>query len=428
MSSNKTKRINRGLLSLAVLLAFTGGANAKPHECAKTCEKDGECETCKITLCEKRKQKDGSMGDVIVAWKTVTSCPVDEGTAVMPTAGLYQREQAELDAGKTGGWNRAAAVVGQQASAPAQVSRPTVDGRLKAPPPGYEVAVAAVDRWNVRPGAFSVPRRFDSFEAFAEFAEENLNATAYRDASGNLVAVGGRYQWSAGDVQARRDNPDALPDIVSRELGGTERRLIIGDRQISFAPDGNGTTAFSPFSTTEENCVGRHCIEGKSWIVHLIYYHSVGTRTRQTAGGTDLVPRPCCSSGELVQEGGNWMCRGRRPGAWEYDREAGRLVPTGLDPYVMTEARTCQRESLRNQLQVRGAFVDRNNVRPTIVSNIQSNTREVEIGEWLISLGLDTSSYEISDIGGICSIHASNRGESVRTIEGYAGDDGSLCP
>jgi hypothetical protein len=51
----------------------------------------------------------------------------------------------------------------------------------------------------------------------------------------------------------------------------------------------------------------------------------------------------------------------------------------------------------------------------------------VEIGDWLLSLGLDTTPYTIHHIGAVCGTHASNRGESVTTTEGHTGDADELC-
>lgn len=429
---NLRRELRRRILLVAALasLPVAGIAEKKHYECNRTCTQDGDCETCKIVYCKKGKTRDGAEGDVIVGSGTETICEVPEDPDARASAGRYQLGRTN---GKSGnaprfdGKQAATILQNQSPNRAATVSRPTVDGRVQAPP-DYDATIAPTDRWNVRPDTVDVPRRFESWDAFANFAEKNLQATAYRDPVGKLLAVGGRYEWSAGDVPPGEDSPDTLPDVMARLLGGAGKRLVVGDQVLSFAPAGNGMASFSPFSTTAEDCVDRHCIEGKSWLTHLVFYHSVGTRTRQTSGGTEYVARPCCSSGgELVRDNDAWMCRGRRPGAWEYDRQAGRLVPTGPNPFVLTEARSCQRESLSNQLRVRGVFRDRKADEPTVVSAVRSNTREVEIGEWLVGISLGTRELDVRDFYGVCGIHASNRGESARTSEGNTGKDDSYC-
>jgi hypothetical protein len=414
------------LMALAALGFAAGPALAKPYACGKTCKQEDDCEVCTILLCEKRRQKDGTLGDTIVGRKTETACEVPAAAASSVSAQHQLQRSDSAPAGS--GANRAANITKGSASMKAEsVASPTVDGRFSTATKGYDAVLAPTDRFTVRPGSVNVPRRFASWDSFAAFAEKNLQATVYRDASGNVAAVGGHYEWASGDVPARKDSPGEMPDIMASILGGPEQRLIIGQQQISFAPAGNDTTSFSPFSTTRENCVGRHCVEGKSWVTHLVFYHSVGTRTRQTSGGTDIVPRPCCTSGELVRENGEQQCRGRRPGAWEYDQQLGRLMPTGPNPYVFTPARTCNREALNNQLRLRGAFINEDSVQPVVITKVELNTREVEIGDWLLSLGLDTTPYTIHHIGAVCGTHASNRGESVTTTEGHTGDADELC-
>lgn len=427
MKTTRTANCPSMLAFALLLLPVTGLAESKTYVCSHECTTEGNCETCVTYYCredEREKNKDKISP---VRKKTEKTCEVEETAASLPVPRFKLDRTGGESAGATRFGGKQAAVLQDQASTTARtVSRPTVDGRLKTPST-YDAAVATPDRWRIGPGNAGVPRRFESWDAFATFAESNLQATVHRDPAGKVLAVGGRYEWSAGDVPAREERSDTLPDAVARILGGTEKRLVIGDQPISFAPADNGTTSFSPFSSSAENCVGRHCIEGKSWVTHLAFYHSVGTRTRQTAGGTDLVARPCCTSGELVNEDGEWQCRGRRPGAWEYDRQAGRLVPTGPDPYVMTAAKSCQREVLRNRLQVRGTFVDRGKPVQDTLTARQANTREVEIGEWLIGLGLESRDFDVSDIQGVCAAHSSNRGELARTSQGNTGEDDSLC-
>lgn len=269
---------------------------------------------------------------------------------------------------------------------------------------------------------------FDSWDEFVKFAEATLGAKRIYDDQGRTIAVTGEYT-RAGEILFRdpQGNIFKQSDFISTYLGGNEGILRIGDRLINLEY-ANNDSSIALFNLSEENCNGSDCISGESWLKHIGPYHSVGSITRQTSGGFGTVPYQCCSSsGTLVTINGKKQCQLRKPGAWRYDRELGRLIPTSPEPYVYADPRICSRQSFNNQLRVNMKLIfGPNNF--LNFEKMEENIRELEISQWLLTfLSFDLGPEYLDEVIGVCGFHASTRGGSVRTSDGWTGDNGILC-
>jgi hypothetical protein len=125
-------------------------------------------------------------------------------------------------------------------------------------------------------------RKFADWEELAAFAQKELNGEIARNESGTIVSIrgtttaAGQLYWDAGDGKPLRvDSPVAV------FLGGKFGKVMVGDQEVAVRDDRPRTF------TTRLQCStsGGFCIEGNTWITHLIVYHEAGGKVVQKTGG-----------------------------------------------------------------------------------------------------------------------------------------------
>jgi hypothetical protein len=77
---------------------------------------------------------------------------------------------------------------------------------------------------------------------------------------------------------------------------------------------------------------------------------------------------------------------------------------------------------LNNELSVTATLIfdPANTVNTLELSAFAANTKEVKVGQWLLSLGtFDEGPDFVDDVIGICGFHTSTHGGSVTTSDGF---------
>lgn len=273
-------------------------------------------------------------------------------------------------------------------------------------------------------------RSFRDWSELVAFAEKELGGEPVYGPDGEMVAIQGEL-IQQGPVVFRDADGSVFADdeLVAAYLGGATGRLTVAGEVFDLqrvAPESSVVLL-----AKSEDCQGSDCVAGESWVTHRFIYHSVGGKTRQASGGTRALSYPCCNSGRLVTVDGRRQCRFLNPGAWEYDRELGRLVPKLDDPsedlYRFTDPQTCSRQVLANHLRLDLRLIFGPN-QATTLSREGDNVREIQIKRWLVSVGGDIAGTQfVDDVVGVCGFHSSTRGGPTETHDGFTGDDNVLC-
>jgi len=311
------------------------------------------------------------------------------------------------------------------------------------PPPALEdPATLTPARLEVEPGRLIVSggaagapavvaveaRSFADWNELAAFAESELGAEAVYGDDGQIREIGGELV-ETGEVVFRDADGSLFADreFVAAFLGGAGGRVTVGGRPIDL--HGVAEHDLVPLAGTAQNCQGSDCVAGETWVTHFLGYHSVGGETRQVSGGTRTLSYLCCpAGGTLVTQAGRRRCRGLTPGAWEYDPELGRLVPKADfegNPYRYSDPATCTSSVLANQLRLNVRMLFGPNQKDDLFFT-KDNVPKLRFKRWKVGINI-FDSENLEGITGICGFHSSNRGGSVRTSDGFTGDDGVLC-
>lgn len=275
-------------------------------------------------------------------------------------------------------------------------------------------------------------RYFGSWGDLLQFAEDKLGGKRIYNEKGEVVGVGGTYTRLGKILFKDQDHLFDEPDFIAAYLGGKSGKVGVGNRTIQLRDIESDKGIF--LMSKDDSCIDDHCITGKSWLKHYFVYHSVGSKTTQTAGGTGTATYQCCSTGQLVTKDGTRKCRRLNPDSWEYDQETGQLLPTFDEGelYIYTPPGTCRRQVLSNSLTVSATLVLGPNSRTFLGPLTVTNQREVEIGRWQIPVlgGGGTELDEpvnVREVVGVCGFHNSSSSGSIQTTNGFTGDDDVLC-
>lgn len=148
------------------------------------------------------------------------------------------------------------------------------------------------------------PREFRSWEEFHEWLVAQLNARIDEDDDGIRRARLSVAATTTLRYDADRDELVEVEDVAEAVVGGTFGYVLIDGALVctstsapcareqwvdSEEPDGRRHHAPNA-KTVTKNGFG---IEGATWVTHLVFYHSVGSETRQTQGGIRFVTSPC---------------------------------------------------------------------------------------------------------------------------------------
>jgi hypothetical protein len=327
-------------------------------------------------------------------------------------------------------WRQFSSVIPMAAYAACVLKVPPIEDPRSLPPGRIEVRsgrVVVSSPTSEAPALVQVEARsFTDWNDLVAFAERQLGAKGVYGPDGRVLAIQGDFEQVGEIVYRDADGSVFAEEFVPAYLGGATGRVRVGEEVLDLQRiDPKGSIVL--FARREENCIESDCVSGETWLTHRIIYHSVGGKTRQTSGGTRAVSYQCCSVGQLATVDGRRLCRRLKPGAWEYDRELGRLVPTSENAYLFSKPRTCSRQARSNRLRVDLRLI----FGPTDFTTLsaeEDNTREVQIKRWLISAGGDIIGTQfLDDVIGVCGVHSSTRGGNVRTSDGFTGDNDILC-
>ena len=205
----------------------------------------------------------------------------------------------------------------QSQNSPAAPSR-NVPAELTVLIPGHDVGDLLVDATNGKlmfPAPAS-PRRFESWDAFYQFARHDLNAVLYTDGNGAPIGVGGKVgrENSIYLVDSARETVISAPDAIVAYVGGIFGYFYVGDQLICLDPKLCGGL-MSPASTGDQvvaslgnntifcNQNSTYCALATSFVTNYVVYRTSGSATGQGVGGYHTASYFCWKNGWIP-----WVC------------------------------------------------------------------------------------------------------------------------
>ena len=271
-------------------------------------------------------------------------------------------------------------------------------------------------------------REFASMEELFAFAMNEMGAEPVFDEAGELVGVHG-FSVLSGDVEFRDEETletFRADDLAQAYLGGADASIVVAGERLEIGErlaregDALGVTS-AALSDESVGCAGDDCISGHSWKTNYYVYRSVGSETRQSAGGYSTYAYDCCHGATLVTREGRRQCR--YVTEWEpADPQNGQYRPIPL-AYGYRPVDRCTGTGTRNSLTLGVTALASSGFATQYVERTEVNTREVSMSEWGIGLGV--SFLGIDDVAGVCGYHAGSRGTTTRTRAGSATD--AIC-